>query len=74
MKRSIFQVLILLLAIAVSVVGCQRLPFASETVNSTTVTVKLSSWSASPSEQKLLKRVLREFETQHPGIKVKHEV
>lgn len=74
MKRGIFGSLILLLVIAICVAGCHPLPLASNNENSETVTLKLSSWSASPSEQKLLRSLLREFETQHPGIKVKHEV
>jgi multiple sugar transport system substrate-binding protein len=38
------------------------------------VTLKLSGWSASPAEQRLLNQVLRDFETRHPAIKVRFEV
>ncbi|MBD2101321.1 ABC transporter substrate-binding protein [Leptolyngbya sp. FACHB-261] len=38
------------------------------------VTLKLSGWGASPSEQELLRQVLQDFEAKHPGIKVKFEV
>lgn len=38
------------------------------------VTLKLSGWSASPSEQRLLNQVLRDFEAVHPAIKVRFEV
>ncbi len=60
------------MAIALSIIGCDRLPSLSP--NPTPVTIKLSGWIASPAEQKLLKQVLHEFEVKHPNIKVKHEV
>ncbi|MBD2198696.1 MULTISPECIES: ABC transporter substrate-binding protein [Calothrix] len=41
---------------------------------STGVTVKLSGWGGNQVEQKLLKQVIQDFETQHPQIKVKYEV
>ncbi|HAZ44735.1 MAG TPA: ABC transporter substrate-binding protein [Cyanobacteria bacterium UBA11371] len=38
------------------------------------ITVTLSGWQSNPNEQQLLRRVIKKFETQHPNIKVKHEV
>jgi multiple sugar transport system substrate-binding protein len=38
------------------------------------ITVTLSGWQSSPNEKQLLKQVLNQFETQHPTIKVKHEI
>jgi multiple sugar transport system substrate-binding protein len=38
------------------------------------VTLKLSGWSSSPAEQRLLNQVLRDFEASHPAIKVRFEV
>jgi multiple sugar transport system substrate-binding protein len=37
------------------------------------VTVKLSGWQSSPTEQQQLVRVLQEFEAEHPQIRVKYE-
>jgi multiple sugar transport system substrate-binding protein len=37
------------------------------------VTLKLSGWGASPSEQRLLQQVLRQFEATHPTIQVRFE-
>lgn len=38
------------------------------------ITVTLSGWQSSPTEKQLLEQVLHQFETQHPTIKVKHEI
>ncbi|KYC39049.1 sugar transporter [Scytonema hofmannii PCC 7110] len=72
MKRSIWKFLGVLIAIALSIIGCEHLPSIS--TKPTPVTIKLSGWIASPAEQKLLKQVLHEFEAKYPNIKVKHEV
>ncbi|WNZ21812.1 ABC transporter substrate-binding protein [Leptolyngbya sp. NK1-12] len=37
------------------------------------VTLKMSGWGASPSEQRLLQAVLRQFEATHPTIRVRFE-
>jgi multiple sugar transport system substrate-binding protein len=37
------------------------------------VTVKMSGWQSSPTEQQQLVRVLQEFEAEHPQIRVKYE-
>jgi multiple sugar transport system substrate-binding protein len=39
-----------------------------------TITLTLSGWQSNPNEKQLLERVLKTFESQHPNIKVKHEV
>ena len=61
-------------SIALLVIGCQNLPFASVSSAPTAVTIKLGGWTASPAEQKLLKELLQDFEAKHPNIKVRHEV
>ncbi|QHG20116.1 ABC transporter substrate-binding protein [Nostoc sp. ATCC 53789] len=62
------------MAIAIAIVACQSLQLPSKPLASTAVSIKLSGWGGSPVEQKLLRQVLREFEVQHPTIKVKYEV
>ncbi len=76
MKRNLFNFLALVTAIAFLVIGCQSLPLTIPSASTAPppVTVKLSGWSASPAEQQLLKQVLKDFEVQHPSIKVKYEV
>lgn len=59
------------MAIAIAIIGCHTLSLPSA---STKVTVKLSGWGGNQVEQKLLKRVLQDFEAQHPKIQVKYEV
>lgn len=63
-----------MVAIAFLVIGCQNLPLPHATTATTPVIIKLSGWGADPTEQKLLKQVLKDFEAQHPGIRVKYEV
>ncbi|MBD2523997.1 ABC transporter substrate-binding protein [Nostoc sp. FACHB-133] len=62
------------MAIAIAIIACQSLQLPSKPLASTAVSIKLSGWGGSPVEQKLLRQVLREFEIQHPTIKVKYEV
>ncbi len=38
------------------------------------ITITLSGWQSNPNESQLLRHVLNKFESQHPTIKVKHEV
>ena len=71
MISNVWKFLGVVVAIALTIIACQKLPLA---IAPTPVIVKLSSWAANPAEQKLLKQVLNDFELQHPGIKVKHEV
>ncbi|MEA5571735.1 ABC transporter substrate-binding protein [Calothrix sp. UHCC 0171] len=74
MRKTVFNFLGLVVAIALSVVGCNHLPLPTTTPVADVTTIKLSGWGASPSEQRLLKSVLQDFEVQHPHIKVKYEV
>ncbi len=53
------------------IVSCQQ---TVPTSSIEPVTLKLSGWSASPAEQRLLNQVLRDFEASHPTIKVRFEV
>ncbi len=59
---------VLLLLVIITLTSCS----SPETKGVTTVT--LSGWQSSPSEKQLLEQVLNTFESQHPNIKVKHEV
>jgi multiple sugar transport system substrate-binding protein len=56
-----------LLPIIISLTSC------GASYDEKTVTVKLSGWQSSPSEQELLKQVIQDFEAKHPQIKVKYE-
>lgn len=38
------------------------------------IVLRLSGWQSNPSESQLLARVLRQFEAQNPGIRVRYEV
>jgi multiple sugar transport system substrate-binding protein len=59
---------VLLLLVIITLTSCS----SPDTKGVTTVT--LSGWQSSPSEKQLLEQVLNTFESQHPTIKVKHEV
>jgi len=74
MKKSWWQFLGLVMAIAIAIVAYHSWQMQSSSSASAPVTVKLSGWGGSPVEQKLLKQVLQDFEAQHPHIKVKYEV
>ncbi len=63
-----------MVAIALCLIGCQNSPLPRTTTATAPVILKLSGWGADPTEQKLLKQVLKDFEAQHPGIRVKYEV
>ncbi len=59
-----------LLAIAIAIVtGC-----SPKNAEPTQQVVTLAGWQSNLSEQKLLARLLKQFETTHPDIKVKYEV
>jgi multiple sugar transport system substrate-binding protein len=62
----------LVLVVFLLVISCQR--SGQRTAQSESVTLKLGGWGASPTEQRLLKQVLQEFQTSHPKIKVELEV
>jgi multiple sugar transport system substrate-binding protein len=59
---------VLLLLVIITLTSCS----SPDTKGVTTVT--LSGWQSSPSEKQRLEQVLNTFESQHPNIKVKHEV
>ncbi|TBR59058.1 ABC transporter substrate-binding protein [Westiellopsis prolifica IICB1] len=63
-----------MVAVALCMIGCQNSPLPHTTTTTTPVILKLSGWGADPTEQQLLKRVLKDFEAQHPGIRIKYEV
>ncbi|MEM7726165.1 MAG: ABC transporter substrate-binding protein [Cyanobacteria bacterium P01_A01_bin.45] len=74
MKTKMLSFVLITIAIALGVIGCQG-QFAPE-ISATpgTTTIKLSGWGSSSTEQQLLKEVLQEFEEKHHNIKVKYEV
>jgi multiple sugar transport system substrate-binding protein len=74
MRKSVFNFIGIVVAIALSVVGCNHLPLPITSPAANVTTIKLSGWGASPAEQRLLKSVVRDFEVQHPSIRVKYEV
>ena len=61
----------LLLLGAIGLVGC-RPQAAANSAETTTLT--LSGWQSSPNEKQILEQVIRDFEAQNPGIKIKYEV
>ena len=73
-RTRIFKFLGLVGAIAICIIGYQNLLLPTAFTNPTPVTIKLSGWGSSPAEQQLLQQVLKDFEVQHRGIKVKYEV
>jgi len=73
-KMTVPKFLGLVVAMAFMIIGCQSIPIpTTNPSNTSSVTVTLSGWGANPSEKKLLKQLLKDFEKQHRGIKVKHE-
>ncbi|MDM9380759.1 ABC transporter substrate-binding protein [Chlorogloeopsis sp. ULAP01] len=74
MKKNFFNFLLLAVAIALLAISCQQIQTHRAATKPAPVTVKLSGWGSDPIEQKLLKQVLKDFEAQHPGIKVRYEV
>lgn len=61
--------LLLCLCTMLLMLGCQ----ATQPVERP-VTLRLSGWGSSPTEQRLLNQVLHQFEASHPQIRVKFEV
>ncbi|MDZ8109937.1 MAG: ABC transporter substrate-binding protein [Nostoc sp. DedQUE12a] len=74
MKSKLLTFFGVAIAIAIAVIACHNLQLVSKHSTSTAITIKLSGWGGSPVEQKLLRQVLQDFETDHPTIKVKYEV
>jgi multiple sugar transport system substrate-binding protein len=71
-RKSWVKFLALVVAIALVVIAYPNLPLLK--APTTAVTIKLSGWAGNPLEQQLLKQLLKEFELQHPDIKVRYEV
>ena len=71
-RKSWVKFLALVVAIALVVIAYPNLPLLK--APTTAVTIKLSGWAGNPLEQQLLKQLLKEFERQHPDIKVRYEV
>ena len=67
MKKTLYLWVLLLLAI-ITLTSC------SSPVKEGVTTVTLSGWQSNPNEKQLLEQVLNKFESQHPNIKVKHEI
>jgi multiple sugar transport system substrate-binding protein len=73
MKNNWLKFVALVVAIALWTIACQSIRLPEISTTSAPVTIKLSGWTASPVEQNLLKKLLRDFEVKHPGIGVKYE-
>ncbi|WP_228060206.1 ABC transporter substrate-binding protein [Plectonema radiosum] len=73
-KRKLLRFLGMLLGFILIIVVFHNLFLSSASTSSDIVNIKLSGWGASSVEQKLLKQLLRDFELEHPDIKVKYEV
>ncbi|MGF1676508.1 MAG: ABC transporter substrate-binding protein [Rivularia sp. (in: cyanobacteria)] len=74
MNRKLLRFLGMLLGFILVIVVVHNLLLSSASTSSDIVNIKLSGWGASSVEQKLLKQLLRDFELEHPDIKVKYEV
>ncbi len=70
-----WRLLGLVFAVFLLVIGCQQSGLKNSRIRQfEPVTLKLSGWGASPTEQRLLNQVLQDFEASHPKIKVRLEV
>lgn len=67
LKKILIKFVVLLLMIA-TITSCTS---AQEQEK---ITIRLSGWQSNTSEQQLLREVLKNFETEHPGVEVKYEV
>lgn len=74
MNKKLFSFLGILLGFTLLIAGFNNLFLSKSSTSSDIVTIKLSGWGASSIEQKRLKQLLRDFEVEHPAIKVKYEV
>lgn len=76
MSKRWFKLVALACTIVLLILGCQTLrsqsSFNHAAATSPTV-IKLSGWGGNPTEQRLLRQVLDNFESQHPDIQVKLE-
>lgn len=73
-KRKLLRFLGILLGFILVIIVFHNLFLSSASTSSDIVNIKLSGWGASSVEQKLLKKLLQDFELEHPEIKVKYEV
>ncbi len=67
LKKILIKLVVLLLIIT-TITSCS---FGEQKKDTT---IRLSGWQSNTSEQQILKQVLKNFESEHPGIKVKYEV
>ena len=74
MNKKLFSFLGILLGLTLLIASFNNLFLSNSSASSDIVTIKLSGWGASSVEQKLLKQLLKDFEVEHPAIKVKYEV
>lgn len=76
MPKQSFRFIGLALITILLILGCQRFlvyPDLGDSGTNHPVTIKLSGWGSSPTEQQLFRQVLANFEDQHPTIRVKFE-
>jgi multiple sugar transport system substrate-binding protein len=66
--KTLLSLWSLLLLLIITLTSCSFHPASDK------ITLTLSSWQSNPNEKQLLAQVLRSFESEHPNIKVKHEV
>lgn len=57
-------------AVAIVLISCQ----SATPLDANAVTVKLSGWGASPTEQSLMQQLLQDFQQTHPKINIRYEV
>lgn len=70
MRKKILSFLALLILGIITFTSCS----AGQQTTEGVVTVSLSGWQSSPTEQQLLQQVINNFEAKHPGIRVKYDV
>ncbi|MBE9179620.1 ABC transporter substrate-binding protein [Oculatella sp. LEGE 06141] len=73
MNTKVLGFIALVLAIAILLVSGHGL-LSPRSEGATPVVVTLSGWGSSPAEQAAFAQILREFEAEHPDIRVKYEV
>ena len=66
--KTLLSLWSLLLLLIITLTSCSFHPASDK------ITLTLSGWQSNPNEKQLLAQVLRSFESEHPNIKVKHEV
>ena len=74
MNKKLFSFLAILLVFTLLIGILDNLFLSNISTSSDIVTIKFSGWGASSLEQKLLKQLLKDFEIEHPNIRVKYEV